>query len=136
VEVLKLPSDGTCAWAGMGDYQIISPDESISAHIVYVGEPPHGDSYHSLSINGKKFPGFVWGCLFAFSSDSKYLVCSWMKKPVERKTVVIDCVGQKYFVLPEYIYKFSVNWPKVIGVHGKWEGLEYEFTGDEAWTRY
>lgn len=136
MEALKLPGDGSCKWAGMGDYQLISPNESIAATITYAGEPPHGDSYHSLSINGKKFPGYVWGCLFAFSSDSRYLVCSWMEKLTERKTVVIDCVSQNYFVLPEYIYKFSINWPKIVGIDGKWDGLGYEFTGNEAWSSY
>jgi hypothetical protein len=120
----------------MGDYQLVSPDGSILADIRYVGEPPHGDSYHDLSINGNRFPGYVWGCLFAFSTDSKYLVCSWMDKPIERKTVVIDCTNRKYLVLPQYIYEFSVGWPKVVGVNGKWEGLEYEFTGNEAWSNY
>lgn len=136
MEVLKLPSDGSCEWAGMGDYQLVSPNGSISANITYVGEPPHGDSYHYLGINGKKFPGYVWGCLFAFSPDSKYLVCSWMEKLIERKTVVINCADAKYFVLPKYIYKFSVNWPKVVGEGGKWEELEYEFTGRETWSNY
>ena len=136
MEVLKLPNDGTCEWAGMGNYQLISPDGSISANITYVGEPPHGDSYHTLSINGKGFPGYVWGCLFAFSTDSRYLVCSWMEMLFERKTVVIDCVDKRYFILPVYIYNFSINWPSVVGADGKWEGLGYKFTGNEAWSNY
>ena len=136
MEKLKLPVDGTCAWAGMSDYQLISPNNSVSAIIKYIGEPPHGDSYHSMSINENDFPGFAWGCLFAFSSDSRYLVCSWMCKWVERKTVVVDCVNKKYFVLPEYIYNFSIQWPKIIGVEGKSKNISYEFTGDEAWLNY
>jgi hypothetical protein len=136
VEKLNLPKDGSCKWAGMGDYQLISPNQNVSAIIKYVGEPPHGDSYHSMSVNGNSFPGYIWGCLFAFSSDSRYLVCSWMSKLVERKTVVIDCINQKYFVLPEYIYIFSVQWPKVSGVEGKWKDILYEFTGTETWLSY
>ncbi|CAB1259118.1 Uncharacterised protein [Vibrio cholerae] len=136
MEVIKLPNNGICEWAGMEDYQLLSPSSTISAILTYIGEPPHGDSYHSLSINGKKFPGYAWGCLFAFSSDSRFLVCSWMEKLIERKTVVIDCIEEKYFILPTYIYMFSVEWPHVSGVGSQWDSLGYTFTGDENWLNY
>lgn len=132
-EELILPSDGSCEWAGMGDYVLISPDGSHRASLLYAGEPPHGDSYHRLNIDGKKFPGYVWGCLFACSKDSHYLTLSWMAKLVERKTVVIDLEAQKYFVLPEYIHSFKLSWPIV---HGTSQDIRYEFSGGEIWIPY
>lgn len=78
MEVLKLPSDGSCKWAGIGDYQLISPNESIAADVKYIGESPHGDSYHSLSIRGKKFQvTFGAVCLhFRLIQDIKF-VAEW-----------------------------------------------------------
>ncbi len=71
-----MPSDGSAIWAGMGNFILNSPDKSVRAELFYVGEPPHGDSYHSVIINSKQFLGWAWGCLFAFSQDSRYLVFS------------------------------------------------------------
>ena len=130
MEELKLPSDGTCEWAGMGSYNLISPDSSKIIDLIYAGEPPHGDSYHVLKVNGKKLPGFAWGCLFGFSKDSRYLVFSWMEKLFERKTMVLDCNQEKYFVLPEYIHSFSVNWPFIKENKGE---SSYVFSGSEQW---
>lgn len=136
METLKLPCDGSGKGAGMGDFDIRSSDAKVSIIIKYVGEPPHGDSYHSMSINKKPFPGYVWGGLFAFSSDSRYFVCSWMSKLIERKTIVIDCIENKYFVLPEYIHSFNIKWP-LINESGETSGNKsYYFSGDEQWISY
>ena len=131
MEKLKLPSDGTCEWAGMGNYNLKSPDGSQNIDLIYVGEPPHGDSYHHLIVNGKRAPGFAWGCLFAFSENSRYLVLSWMAKLVERKTMVIDCSQEKYFILPEYICSFSIDWPLIKENEGE---HSYVFSGSEQWS--
>lgn len=132
-EELILPSDGSCEWAGMGDYVLISPDANHRASLLYAGEPPHGDSYHKLTVDGKKFPGYAWGCLFAYSKDSRYLALSWMEKLVERKTVVIDSETRKYFVLPEYIHSFNLVWPVL---HSTSQETKYEFDGSETWIAY
>lgn len=136
MKVLKLPNDGTGEWAGMGDYCLLSPDGKNSIEIPYVSEPPHGDSYHKLIVNGKSFPGFAWGCIFAFSTNSRYLICSWMSKKYDRKTIVIDCLEFKFFVLPEYIYNFRIDWPVISGVSDYCSDLSYSFSGTEKWQMF
>ncbi len=128
-------SDGR-VWAGMGDYRLVSPDGAHVAELTYEGEPPHGDSYHALQIDGRTFPGYAWGCLFAFTADSKHLGCSWMEHLFERKTVVIDLLKQRYFVLPKYIYNFTIDWPRVVGSREHDKGEAYIFTGQETWRAW
>lgn len=136
MEQITLPSDGSCCWAGMGDYQISTPNQENILEISYLGEPPHGDSYHTAKINGLPFPGYVWGCLFASTENSRYIFCSWMSKLLERKTIAIDCVEHKYFVLPDYIHAFNVKWPKIMGCDGERANMFYEFTGKEQWLSF
>ena len=136
MEILQLPKDGTGEWAGMKDYQLLSPDGNNSIDIKYVGEPPHGSSYHTLKVNGKSFPGYAWGCIFAFSTNSRYLICSWMLKKYERKTVVIDCLEFKFFELPEYIYNFRIEWPTIRGEGDYCSDLLYSFNGTEKWQTF
>lgn len=61
MQTLKFDLDSGSQWAGMGDYQLVSPDGEYLINIVYEGEPPHGDSFHRMFIEGRPFPGFVWG---------------------------------------------------------------------------
>lgn len=130
---LILPKDGSCEWAGMNDYWIKTPDLKNVLEIKYVSEPPHGDSYHSAKINGRPLPGYVWGCLFSSSVDSRYIACSWMAQRIERKTLVIDCKEMRYFVLPAYIYTPTIKWPLIGSSEKEPAEPTYEFTGNEKW---
>jgi hypothetical protein len=134
-ERIEFGDNGEPQWAGMGDYVLISPDRAHRMDLIYEGEPPHGDSYHRASIDGVSFPGLVWGCMFAFSTCSRYLVLSWMSKLIERKTAVVDLAERRYNVLPEYIYDFQVRWPSIQGARSS-EGKHYTFNGSEQWVAY
>ncbi len=136
MEDLVFSSDGKSKWAGMGDYRLISPNRRLSLELKYESEPPHGDSYHRLIIEGKTFPGFIWGCMFAFSSDSRHLVCSWMSRLFERRTVVIDLRDSRYFVLPGYIYDFVIEWPNINDLGNEDSSKSYVFSGHENWIKY
>lgn len=129
------PQDGSALWAGMGNYRLVSANRIHQIQLTYIGEPPHGDSYHQIVIDEHSFPGHVWGCMFALSHDYRYLVFSWMPALAERKAVVVDIIDRRYFVLPEYFYDFSFNWPYVLE-RGVSTGRVYEFTGKEQWCCY
>jgi len=136
MQVLNLPADGTAAGAGMDDYELRSHDGQVVVMIEFIGEPPHGDSYHSISVNGRKAPGYAWAGLFAFSDNSQYFVCNWMGHLYERRTIVIDCSQYKYFVLPDYVSSFCVQWPRINSVQKGGEALSFEFTGEEKWSQF
>lgn len=68
-EIIRFAPDGQARWVGMGDFVLVSPDGTHRIDLAYIGEPPHGDSYHRATIDGVAFPGEVWGCLFAFSTS-------------------------------------------------------------------
>lgn len=135
LEEVRFDADGRARWAGMGDLQLISPDGKHHVEIRYAGEPPHGDSYHRVVVDGRVFPGFAWGCMFAFSSCSRYVAFSWMSRMFERHTVVADMSEAQYAVLPEYIYDFTFQWPKLLG-EGRQSEESYTFNGSEAWQPY
>ena len=135
-EIIRFAPDGQARWAGMGDFVLVSPDGMHRIELTYIGEPPHGDSYHRATIDGVAFPGEVWGCLFAFSTCSRHLVFSWMAKRYERRTAVVDLQKKHYFVLPWYLYRFSVHWPTIVG-EGEWSGVkDYTVGGTELWLPY
>jgi hypothetical protein len=87
----------------MGDFLLCTPDGRHEIELLYAGEPPHGDSYHTIKIDGDTFPGFAWGCIFSISDDSRYLAFSWMATYIDRKTIVVDLESYSYFVLPKYV---------------------------------
>lgn len=135
IDTRQLPSDGSSLWAGMGDYLLRSPDDRHFLRLTYVAEPPFGDCYQTLSIDGIAFPGWAWGCCFAFSPESRYVAFSWMARRYERQTVVVDVQARRFSVLPEYIFDFTFCWPALVGC-GKWEGLTYRFNSQETWQAY
>ncbi|MBU2708168.1 hypothetical protein KCM76_19405 [Zooshikella marina] len=57
-----------------------------------------------------------------------------MAKTFERKTVVVDCKKERYFMLPNYIYDFQIDWPNILPKKENAEG--YLFIGDEKWIEY
>jgi hypothetical protein len=91
----------------MNDYEINLQIISKTITLLYVSELSHGDSYHKLYIDGTEFSAYVWGCNFLFPYEQKYLVCSYMKKLYERKTVIINLKNLKYYILPKYYHRFS-----------------------------
>ena len=136
IQELQFPADGSSVWAGMGDFQLVSPDGAHRLDLRYAGEPPHGDSYHSAAIDGRPFPGHVWGCQFAVTGDSHYLAFSWKPSGYERKTVVVDLLAQRYCVLPDYIYDYRFIWPVIHDSAKHDKGVSYHFTGEETWFTY
>lgn len=133
---LRFPSNGGSLWAGMGDFRLISPDGNHVVLLPYEGEPPHGDSFHRVSIDQRIVPGYAWGCMFAFTADSRYLTFSWMPHLYDRRTMVVDVIERAFFVLPEYIYDFRLAWPSIMGSSLHDDGKSYIFSGREAWTSY
>jgi hypothetical protein len=119
----------------MGDRRLISPGREHRVDLLYAREPPFGDSYHEALVDGVKLPGFMWGCMFAFTPDGRFFAGSWMERLYERRTIVIDGFDHCYFVLPVYIYDFSFRWPLIQGVNDA-RDLSYAFHGRERWTAF
>lgn len=135
-EILHFAPDGRSRWAGMGDYLLISPDGRHRVLSRYAGEPPHGDSFHRLQIDGRDFPGHAWGCSFAFSACSRYCVFSWMAQRYERRTAVVDLDRAAYFTLPDYFPDFALQWPTVSCRARAGAQRSYTVSGHEVWTSF
>lgn len=120
----------------MDDIELITPNGRHHVHLRYEGEPPHGDSYHLIQIDGVSAPGYAWGCHFACTPDSRLLAMSWMEKRIERRTAVFDLGGRRYFVLPFYTYNFCFRWPRLEGGEPATEQRAYVFDGAENWLAY
>ena len=136
IKRVTFTADTLCQWAGMGDYELVSPDGQHTVELAYEGEPPHGDSYHRAVIDGHAFPALVWGCMFTFSACSRYLVLGAMFKKWERLTLVIDLETRRYCALPAYIHETAVQWPSIVGVGSTSEGKRYTFSGGERWLAW
>jgi hypothetical protein len=119
----------------MANYVLVSPDRHHEIVLRYVGEPPHGDSFHEIDVDGAKLPGFAWGCNFAFTPKSRFFAASWMSERYQRQTIILDVEQRRYFVLPTYIADFTFRWPILNGV-GSAEGLRFEFDGSETWAPF
>ena len=74
----------------MGDCLLVTANGRHRILLDYVGEPPFGDSYHRLTIDGARFPGFAWGGLFATTPDGRYFAAGWMPHLYERMMILID----------------------------------------------
>ncbi|MBB2487322.1 hypothetical protein H5407_18970 [Mitsuaria sp. WAJ17] len=135
-DVIQFAADGRSRWAGMGDYLLVSPDGRHRLQSLYAGEPPHGDSFHRLHIDGRAFPGHAWGCCFAFSACSRYCVFSWMAQRYERRTVVVDLEQSAYFTLPHYFPDFTLQWPTVVCQASTGARRSYTVSGQEAWISF
>lgn len=130
-----LPNDGTSLWAGMANYILVTADAKHEIELRYLGEPPHGDSFHELRADGRQVPGYVWGATFAVSPCSRYLAASWMAERYERKTAVVDLESHRFAVLPIHIADFVFRWPALEGP-GIATVQKYEFDGHEAWVPF
>src|SRR6185312_4510671 len=144
LRAINFPSDGTSVHSGMGDFLFLSPDKAHRAEVIYEGEPPFGDSFHALSVDDVSFPGHVWGCNFAWSPCSRYLVCSWMPQSPEkwiRRTIIIDIVNRRYFHLLDYFYDFIFDGVDLVEVvldrdRGVRSAHSYTLNGGEVWIAY
>lgn len=134
-ERIDFPADGESRWAGMANYLLVSPDGQHQVALRYVGEAPHGDSYHEIEVDGARLPGFVWGCDFAFTPDSRYVAASWMAALYDRRTIIIDTEKRRFLALPLYIRKFTFIWPVLQGVGGA-QCLSFRFEGSEVWSAF
>jgi len=104
---VTLGDDSQLHWFGMGDYEIDLALINKIIKVIYVAEPPFGDSYHKLYIDDVEFDGFVWGCEFLFPFNQEYLICSWMKSLYERKTIIINLMNLSHYVFPIYYGRFK-----------------------------
>ena len=102
-----LDDDLQTYWFGMNDYEINLTIINKLIKIIYVSEPPFGDSYHKLYIDNVEFYGFVWGCEFMFPFNQEYLICSWMKELYERKTIIINLSNLNHYIFPIYYETFE-----------------------------
>ena len=130
-----LPDNGESLWAGMGNYILATANGQYEITLPYMGEPPHGDSFHALLTDGRQLPGYVWGCTFAASPCSRYLAASWMAKRYERRTIVVDLEKHSFVVLPTEIPDFVFHWPELKG-SGIGAGLAYKLDGREVWKTF
>lgn len=135
MEVVRFQNDGASRWLGMRDFRIISPDGKHELIMRYAGEPPHGDSYHELTADDRKVPGWFWGDYVAFG-QSRYFIGSWMGQKFERKTAIVDLELREFCELPVYLPgKMSVHWP-VIASTFEGQAATYVVTGQEQWQGY
>jgi hypothetical protein len=130
-----LPGDGQSCWAGMGDIVLVSPDGRREVVLRYAGEPPFGDSYHQLEVEGARLPGFAWGCNFAFSPDSRFLAASWMAKLYERRTAIVDVEQRRFCVLSAYLYDFAFDGTVLTGVEGE-PAVRFDPVAAKTWTSF
>ncbi|MEO6819538.1 MAG: hypothetical protein ABI266_08670 [Ginsengibacter sp.] len=103
---IDLEDDVHTHWFGMNNYEINLALINKIIKIIYVSEPPFGDSYHKLYIDDIEFIGFVWGCDFLFPFHQQYIICSWMKELYDRKTIIINLKDLNYDVLPIHYETF------------------------------
>ncbi len=106
-EIIDLFEDNKSIWLGMDDYLIKLKKSNHLIELNYLGEPPHGDSYHQMKIDGVIIQGYFWGCMFLFPVEQNYIVCSWMSKIYERKTIIIDIKQKRYHIFEDYWYDFN-----------------------------
>jgi hypothetical protein len=135
IRCFKFANDGHAQWAALYDL-FVSPDGKHTIELACQGQPPHGDFYSLVRIDGIDFPGYAWDCFFGFSPCSQFAVFSWMPRLIERRTVVVELGTRRYFILPEYIYEFFIDWPHIIEVDRLSSGKRYSFSGQELWQSF
>lgn len=114
MEVIKTSNDYKCHWYGMDDYKITLEKSNYIIELTYKGEPPHGDSYHTMKINDIQIPGFTWGGMYMFPYNQEYVICSWMSKFYERKTIIIDIKNRRYYITKDYWTNAKIENNKLI----------------------
>lgn len=120
-QIVEMPNDGNSIWIGMDDFILKTHNSKQHIIIKYLGEPPHGDSYHKLTINNIECPGFAWGCNFAINRGCNFLALSWMEKLYDRKTIIIDIDNMMYGVLGSYVYDFKFEKEYLVELEKEYE---------------
>jgi hypothetical protein len=77
-----------------------SPDHKHDAHFIYEGDIRFGPSYFKLEIDGKEIKGRIFGNVFCWSEDSRYLaVQEWLTLDYQHgpitRVVLIDIEAGK-----------------------------------------
>jgi len=86
-----------------GNGHIIHLDMSKhDIELKYAGEPPHGDFYYEMDIDGQRIAGYVWAWVISFPFKQKYIVCHWVSRLFERKTIIIDIETLKFIEMDKY----------------------------------
>lgn len=111
----------------MGDYQLVSPSGEHVAELIYETEPPHGDSLHRLILDGRRFPGRVWGRYFTCSTDGDRFGFSWAPAGFESRSVVVDLPARRFAILGLYMAHFLIAGNDVVG-QGANEGFRQSLT--------
>lgn len=106
---IEVFSDQERFFFAMDDFKINLHLSNKVLFLKYVSEPPFGDSYHKLSIDGEDYEGYVWGCNFIFPFANHFLICSYMSELYERKTIIIDLLTKKNHILSKYYHSFEVK---------------------------
>ena len=114
MEIITTSNDYKCQWYGMDDFKIILEKSNHIVELTYKGEPPHGDSYHKMKINDFQVPGLTWGGMYMFPYAQEYIICSWMSKLYERKTIIIDIRNRRYYITKDYWTNAKVENNKLI----------------------
>ena len=129
-----VPADGGPVWAGMADLVLVLPS-GRELELPYLGEPPHGDSFHSLTIDGAPLPGYLWGSHFVSTADSRYLAGDWMAERFERKTIVIDISARRYLVLPKRVPGLRFDGWTLLG-DGQRQIEGFEIEDSQGWMAF
>ena len=119
----------------MGDYTLVSPDKLLEISLRYLGEAPHGDSYHEMTIEGVRLPGLFWGSNFAFTADASLLAASWMAELYDRETIIIEIARRRFCALPDYLYNFNFDGLRLVGV-GTSKDVSYDVAGRRGWITF
>lgn len=134
--VENVSADGTGVWFGYDDFEIFSPDRRTVVRLRYVGEPPHGDSYHELSVNEARLPGFAWSGLLSWSPCSRYFLVEWMAMKYERKVAMVDVQVRRYFVLPLRTSRRSIVFPDVFDSEQPVGNPVFTVGSNDTWTPF
>lgn len=105
--------------------------------IIYISEPPHGDSYHTMRIDDREIPGYVWGNLFLFPYNQEYVVCSWMERLYDRKTIIVDIPGRRYHIMQSYWGTYCLQDERLVfSDHKKTKELVIDIRDIDTWINY
>ena len=114
MKTLRIKANLDSIWLGMENYKLTLDQNEAEVFLKYIGEAPHGDSYFSMYINNECIKGYVWGCMYLFPFNQAYIICSWMEKIYERKTIIIDHKSKKFSILDTYWYDYKEDEDKII----------------------
>jgi len=102
-------SDDKSYYLGMDDYKIILKQSNHILELKYINEARFGDSYHTLTVDGVLLDGLFWGCNFIFILEQRYMICSWMEKLYDRKTLIVNLATKGSYVMKMYSYDYKVD---------------------------